>query len=77
MNIDQPSQVREHGVVARWDEFNSFGFIRLDHRPSGRNGDVFVHVKETGVRLQPGTRVSCVVTMNPRGLRASDVVVES
>ncbi len=62
----------ERGTIVTWSEWDSFGFAR---RASDSKADVFIHIRTTGRRLEPGTRVAFVVSHGPKGLRADHVRV--
>jgi cold shock CspA family protein len=55
-------------------EFDTWGFLKRDKDPRGRQ--VFVHVSEAGQRLEPGTRITFALEYHARGLRATDVRVD-
>jgi cold shock CspA family protein len=67
-------KVRESGSVVKWNDFDVFGFIQRDKDPRGRQA--FIHVSQSGQRLEPGTRVSYVLEYHARGPRVVEVQLE-
>ena len=66
---------REKGVVKKYSEVLGYGFISS----TSYEKDIFIHysgIRVEGYRiLQPGDKVSFVITENQKGLNAQDVIV--